>query len=217
MEVLKKATTVKNVVSGFHHTGIFPWNPTKVEDKKFAPSEFFKKDELMPDVNMSVNEARGEAKKNLDKEVSGSTQAESKSPEKENEALGSGDGKNRVVMTINPEGMINEIVIDGVKYRMVPLGDGDGQPKSTEVVKKTPVTMNETKKMINEMLTVLSVPKKKTSSCHVSGIPRCISLNKFQEIMKKKEKEKKELKEAKEEHKGKCLENAKKRKDVKKR
>ena len=76
--------------------------------------------------------------------MSGSTQAESKSPEKENEASRSGDGKNRVVTTINPEGMINEIVIDGVKYRIVPLGDG--QPKSMEVVKKTPVTMNETKK-----------------------------------------------------------------------
>ena len=145
-KVHKKATTVKNVVSGFCYAGIFPWNPTKVEDKKLTPSELFKKDKPMPDVNMSVNEARGKAEKSLDKEVSGSTQAESKSPEKENEASGSGDGKNRVVMTINPEGMINGIVIDGVKYRMVPLGDGDGQPKSMEVVKKTPVTMNETKK-----------------------------------------------------------------------
>ena len=146
MPLIKKATTVKNMVSGFCHAGIFPWDPTKVEDKKLTPSELFKKDKLMPDINMSVNEARGEAEKSLDKEASGLTKAESKSPEKENEALGSGDGKNRVVMTINPEGMINEIVIDGVKYRMVPLGEGDGQPKSTEAVKKTPATMNETKK-----------------------------------------------------------------------
>ena len=123
------------MVSSFCHVGIFLWDPTKVEDKKLTSSELFKKDELMLDINTSVNEARGEAKKSLDEEESGLTQAESKSPEKENEASGSGDWTNRVVMTINPEGMINEIVIDGVKYRMVLLGDGDGQPKSMEVVK----------------------------------------------------------------------------------
>ena len=67
------------------------------------------------------------------------------------------------------------------------------------------------------MLTIPSVPKKKMSSCHISGIPRCISLKKFQEIMKKKEKEKKELKEAKEEHKRKHLGMQKKRKDIKMR
>ena len=98
---------------------------------------------------------------------------------------------------------------------MVLLGDGDVQPKSMEVVKKTPVTMNETKKVIDKMLTVPNVPKKKTSSCHVSGIPRCISSKKFQDIMKKKEQEKKELKEAKE-CKRKCLENAEEKKDIKK-
>ena len=186
-EVHNKAATVENAVSGFCHAGIFPWDPTKVDDKKLTPAELFKKDEPMPDVNTSVNEGRGEAKKSLDQEVSGLTQAESKLPEKENEALGSGDGKNRVVMTINPEGMINEIVIDGVKYRMVPLGNSDGQPKLMEVVKKTPVTMNESKKMIDEMFTIPSVPKKKVSSCCISRIPRCISSKKFQEIIKKKE------------------------------
>ena len=61
VEVHKKATTVKNAVSGFRYAGIFLWEPTKVEDKKLAPSELFKKDEPMPDINTSVNEARGEA------------------------------------------------------------------------------------------------------------------------------------------------------------
>ena len=70
----------------------------------------------MPDVNASLNEGRGEAKNSREEEARGSTQVESKSPEKQSEASGSGDGKNRVVMTINLEGFINEIVIDGVKY-----------------------------------------------------------------------------------------------------
>ena len=73
----------------------------------------------------------------------------------------SGVGKNRVVTTINPDALINETVIDRVKYQMVLLGNGDAQPKTTEVVKKTPVGINETNKVINEMLTVPAVPKKK--------------------------------------------------------
>ena len=73
---------------------------------------------------------------------------------------------------------------------MVLLGDGDVQPKETEVP---------------------TVPKKVMSSCCVSSIPRCILSKKFQDIMRKKEQEKKELKEAKE-CKGKCLENAEEKK-----
>ena len=33
-KVHNKAATVENAVSGFHHAGIFPWDPTKVDDKK---------------------------------------------------------------------------------------------------------------------------------------------------------------------------------------
>ena len=115
-EVHKKAATVENTVSGFWHSGICPWDPAKAGDKKLAPAELFKKDEPMPDINASLNEGRGEEENTHKEEASGSTQAESKSPEKEIEASGSGDEKNRVVTTINLDGLINEIVIDGVKY-----------------------------------------------------------------------------------------------------
>ena len=144
-EVHNKAAA-ENAVSSFCHTGIFPWDPTKVDDKKLTPAEVFKKDNLMPDVNVSLNEGRGEAKNSHEEEAWGFTQAESKSPERQSKASGSSDGKNRVVTTINLEWLINKIVLDGVKYRMVLLGNGHVQPKSMEVVKKTPVTMNETQK-----------------------------------------------------------------------
>ena len=185
---------------------------TKVNDKKLAPAKLFKKDEPMPDVNVSLNEDRGEEENTCEEEASGLTQAESKSPEKEIEASGSGDRKNRVVTTINLDGLINEIVIDRVKYQMVPLGNGDVQPKEMDLVKKTPVGINETNKIIDEMLTVPPIPKKKMRSCHISSIPRCISPKKFQDIMKKKEQKKYELKEMKEEHKRKHLENAEEKK-----
>ena len=140
----------------------------------------------MPDFNVSLNEGRED--ETHEEEESQLKQAKSKFPEKEIEASGSDDGK---------------------MNRLVPLGNGDGgaQPKAMKVCKKTPVGVNETNKVLDKMLTVLTTPKKKTNAWHISGIPRCISSQKFQDIMKKKEQEKKEVEEAKE-HKRKCLENA---------
>ena len=70
-KVHKKAATVENAVSGFHHVGTFPWYPTKVDDKKLAPVELLKKDEPIPDINVSLNEGRGEAKNSCEEEASG--------------------------------------------------------------------------------------------------------------------------------------------------
>ena len=72
-KVHKKAATVENAVSSFCHAGIFAWDPTKVDDKNLAPAELFKKDELMPDVNASLNEGRGEAKNSREEEANGLT------------------------------------------------------------------------------------------------------------------------------------------------
>ena len=105
-EVHNKAATVENAVSSFHCAGIFPWDATKVDNKKLAPTELFKKEEPTPDVNASLNEGREEAKNSHEEEARGSTQVASKLPEKQSEASGSSDGKNRVVMTINLEGLI---------------------------------------------------------------------------------------------------------------
>ena len=91
-------------------------------------------------------------------------------------------------MTTNLDRLI-EIVIDGVKYRMVPLGDGDMQPKTMEVVKKqTPIRITEKKKVIDEILKVPVMTKKPSISC-VSKLPQCISLKQFQDIVRKKEQE----------------------------
>ena len=65
----------------------------------------------MPDINASLNEGR-EEENTHEEEASGLTEAESKSLEKEIKASGSGDGKKRVVTMINPDWLINEIVID---------------------------------------------------------------------------------------------------------
>ena len=80
------------------------------------PTELFKKDRPIPDVNTSINEGRGEEENTCEEEASGLSQAESKFPEKEIKVSGSSDGKKRVVNTINLDELINEIVLDGVKY-----------------------------------------------------------------------------------------------------
>ena len=74
-KVHNKAATVENAVSSFRHAGIFPWDPTKVDDKKLTPAELFKKDEPMPDVNASLNEGRGEAGNSHEEEARDLTQA----------------------------------------------------------------------------------------------------------------------------------------------
>ena len=74
-KVHKKAANIENAVSSFSHAGIFLWDPTKVDDKKLTPAELFKKDDPIPDINTSVNEAK-EAKHYHEEEGSGLTQAE---------------------------------------------------------------------------------------------------------------------------------------------
>ena len=76
-KVHKKAATVENAVSSFSHSGTYLWDPTKVDNKKLAPAELFKKDKPMPDVSVSLNEGRGEEENTREEEASGLTQAES--------------------------------------------------------------------------------------------------------------------------------------------
>ena len=51
-------------------------------------------------------------------------------------------------MTINLDGLMNKIVIHGVKYQMVPFNDGDAKAKTLEVSKKptTPMGITEMKR-----------------------------------------------------------------------
>ena len=54
--VFDKCTTVANAVKGFKKSGVFPWDPMIINDKKFAPSTMFENQSQLPDVNTSINE-----------------------------------------------------------------------------------------------------------------------------------------------------------------
>ena len=41
--VLDKCATVSNAIEGFKKSGVFPWNPSIIDDKKLAPSTMFEK------------------------------------------------------------------------------------------------------------------------------------------------------------------------------
>ena len=73
-EVHKEAAIVENAASGFWHSGIYPWDPTKVDDKKLVPANYFEKKDPMPDVNESLNEGRGDENTHQE-EASGSKEA----------------------------------------------------------------------------------------------------------------------------------------------
>ena len=75
-EVQKKAMTIENAVGSFWHSKIYPWNPTKVDDKKLVPAELFKKDP-MPNVNVSLNKGRGDEESTHQEEASSLREAES--------------------------------------------------------------------------------------------------------------------------------------------
>ena len=54
--VFDKCTTVANAIEGFKKSGVFPWDPTIINNKKLAPLTTFENQRQLPDVNMSINE-----------------------------------------------------------------------------------------------------------------------------------------------------------------
>ena len=54
--VFDKCTTVANTIKGFKKSGVFPWDPTIINDKKLTPSTMFENQSQLPDVTMSINE-----------------------------------------------------------------------------------------------------------------------------------------------------------------
>ena len=90
--------------------------------------------------------------------------------------------------------MLNEVIIDGVKYKLVPLKD----PSENVLEKKK---MSEPKPSMSQSETldeIFKIPAVKKGGCHVSVLPRCISSENFQSIMREKEYKKKKEEEKEE-------------------
>ena len=60
--VFDKCTTVSNAIEGFKESGVFPWDPMIINNKKLAPLTMFENQRQLLDVNTSINEGHPETK-----------------------------------------------------------------------------------------------------------------------------------------------------------
>ena len=105
-----------------------------------------------------------------------------------------------VAVTIRPDGLLNEIVIDGIRYLMTPVEE----PKEACVLTMSPtapVSSAKHSEILNDVLITWVFKKKKTLGVHMSKMLRCISSKEFQNLMQEKEEAKCKEEEAKEDRK----------------
>ena len=104
-----------------------------------------------------------------------------------------------MAVTICPDGLLKEVIIDGVCYTMTPLDE----PKEASVPTMSltiPVSSAKHSEIVDEVLT-MPVVKMKTLGVWLLKILRCISLKEFQNLMREKEEVKCKEEEEKEDHK----------------
>ena len=97
------------------------------------------------------------------------------------------------------EGLVNEVIIDGVKYKLVLLKDPSENASEKKKMSEPKPSMS-CSEALDKIFKIPAV--KKRGGCCVSGLLRCISSENFQSIMREKEDKKK--KEEKEEQKWVC-------------
>ena len=104
-----------------------------------------------------------------------------------------------MAVTIRSYGLLKEVIIDGVCYAITTLDE----PKEASVPTSmtVPVTSAKWAEIVDEVLTMPVVKKKKTLGVHLSKILRCISSKEFQNLMREKEDAKHKIKEEMGDHK----------------
>ena len=198
MEVFRivsdKCTAVANTVKGFKKSGVFPWNPAIINNKKLAPSTMFENQSQLPDVDTSINEGGPETSENPKEDTRTENVTETVAEvHAEDPKLKQPTG---MAATICPDGLLKEVIIDGVSYTMTPLDE----PKEASVPPTSatvPVSSAKCSEIVDEVLTT-PVVKKKTLGVCMSKMPRCISLKEFQNLMREKEEAKHKEEEEKE-------------------
>ena len=185
--VFDKCSTVSNAKEGFKKSRVFPWNLSIIDDKKLAPLTMFEKQTELPNVNSSINEcvpASGD--KGNEDDVQNVTQTVAKVhsvPVKAKEPSGMG-------VTIWPDGLLKEVIIDGIHYTMTPLDELKEACVPTSAT--VPVSSAKRSKILNKVLTTLVVKMKETPGVRMLKILRCISLKDCQKLMRDKEEEENE-------------------------
>ena len=156
--VFDKCTTVANAVKGFKKSGVFPWNPVIINDKKLTISTMFKNQSQLPDVNTSINEGDPEMsekpKEDTGEENVTETVAEAHA---ENSILKKPTGMAAIIC---PDGLFKEVIIDGMCYTMTPLDE----PKEACVPitsATVPVSSAKCSEIVDELLTMPVVKRRR--------------------------------------------------------
>ena len=125
--IFDMCTTMANAIEGFKKRGIFPWDPTIINDKKLAPLTMFEYQSELPDVNTSINKGGPETREKPKQDDGRQNVTEivvevhAKKP-KTKEPRG-------MAATIHPNGLLKDMIIDGVHYAITPLKE----PKEASV------------------------------------------------------------------------------------
>ena len=187
-----------NAVKGFKKSGVFPWDPTIINNKKLAPSTMFENQSELPAFNSSINGGGPEThkkpkedgrRKNVTEIV---VEVHAEEP-KTKKLTG-------MASTIQPNGLLKEVIIDGVCYAITLLNE----PKEASVPTTSvtvPLSSAKRSEILDEVLTTPMGKKKKTLGIRLSMIPRYISSKEFQNIMREKEEAKWKEEEEKKDHK----------------
>ena len=164
-------------IEGFKKSRVFPWNLSIIDDKRPVPSTMFEKQTELPDVNSSINEgvpASGDKGNEDDVQNVTQTVAEVHSkPAKAKEPSG-------MAATIRPNGLLEEIIIDGIHYTMIPLDELKEACVPT-MSATVPVSSAKRSKILNKVLTTLVVKKKTLGGLHVKDFEMYI-IKRFPEI-----------------------------------
>ena len=125
--VFDKCTTVANTIKGFKKSGVFPWNPVIINNKKLTPLTMFENQSQLPDVNTSINEGGPKTSEKPKEDTRAENVTETVAEvHAEDSKLKEPTG---MAATICPDSLLKEVIIDGVRYAITPLNE----PKEASV------------------------------------------------------------------------------------
>ena len=166
--------TLINAANGFETSRIYPWNPSKVNAKKLAPGSLYNPEEPLPEVAVDkslIDEPTPTPPTPGTAPIAPTTGTARSPPTPVQEATPSTSNDECIVMKSPTPGetlamFVNELMfvkIGGKKFKLVEEIEEPVEGKEDKIAR------------------ILDVPKVKTKmgGARVSGLPRCVSSQKF--------------------------------------
>ena len=199
-----------NAANGFEVSGIYPWNPSKVNMKKLATESLYNPEEPLPEVAADkslIDEPTPTPPTPGTAPIAPTTGTAPTPPTPVPEVTPSTSNDERIAMKSptpgeTPAMFLNEpmfVKIGGKKFKLVEEIKEPAEGKEDKIAR------------------ILDVPKvkMKMGGARVSGLPQCVSSQKFQDVINAAETKKKEKREEIEKRKAECKAKAEAKKKEK--